>query len=316
MLHPQQGRQAREHHFRKSAKVSKKDGSTEEGTSKDEAVSQNKKGIAFMNNAERTRKKFGVKHLWALPILCLVAAQGFAQDPLKALPQNYKLQFENEWVKVTRVHYGPHEKLPAHGHTQTASAYVYLNDSGPVVFKHIGLAYGAVTRPATKAGSFRLYSGLTEIHEVENLSELPSEFLRVEFKTEPINDKSLRGRFYRETYPAGENFQKVQFENEQIRITRLVCVKGKPLKISTDSAEPALFVALTRSNLDLSEGRLSLSASLNEGQTLWITTGQGKTFSNSNLSNEPVELLRFDFKTKPLSKEMLEEDKKHQHPEK
>lgn len=267
-----------------------------------------------MNRIEHTGKKFGMRIVRALAILCLFTAQAFAQDPVKTLPQNYKLQFENDWVKVTQVHYGPHEKLPAHRHTQTASAYVYLNDSGPVVFKHIGLAYGAVTRPATKAGSFRLYSGLTEMHEVENLSELPSEFLRVEFKTEPINDKSLRGRFYREAYPPGESFQKVQFENEQIRITRLVCVKGKPLKISTDSTEPALFVALTRSNLDLSEGRLSLSASLNEGQTLWITTGQGKTFSNSNLSDEPVELLRFDFKTKPLSKEMLEKDKQHEHP--
>jgi len=268
-----------------------------------------------MSKDERTEKTFGVKHLCALGIVCLLTAQGFAQDPSKTLPQNYKLQFENEWVKVTRVHYGPHEKLPAHGHTQTASAYVYLNDSGPVVFKHIGLAYGAVTRPATKAGSFRLYRGLTEIHEVENLSELPSDFLRVEFKTEPINDKSLQGRFFREPYPAGENFQKVQFENEQTRITRLVCVKGKPLKISTGSAEPALFVALTSSKLDLNEGRLALTSSLDAGQTLWIASNQVKTLLNSNLSNEPVELLRFDFKTKPLSKEMLEEDKKHQHSE-
>jgi hypothetical protein len=269
-----------------------------------------------MSKYQRTEKTFGVKHLCALGILCLLTAQGFAQDPSKTLPQNYRLQFENEWVKVTRVHYGPHEKLPAHRHTQTASAYVYLNDSGPVVFNHIGLEYGAVTRPATKAGSFRLYRGLQEMHEVENLSDLPSDFLRVEFRTEPVNDKSLRGRFYRETYPSGESFQKVQFENEQIRITRLVCVKGKPLKISTGSAEPALLVALTSSNLDLSEGRLALTSSLDPGQTLWIASNQVKTLSNSNLSAEPVELLRFDFKTKPLSKEILEQDKKHEHLEK
>ena len=57
-----------------------------------------------------------------------------------------------------RVHYGPHEKIPAHDHTERAAAYVYLNDGGPVIFKHIGLDYGPVTRPATKAGSFRLYN--------------------------------------------------------------------------------------------------------------------------------------------------------------
>lgn len=256
----------------------------------------------------------GMKQLSTLAVLCLLSTLATGQDPTKTLPNNYKLQFENEWVKVTRVHYGPHEKLPSHRHTQTASAYVYFNDSGPVVFKHIGLDYGAVTRPATKAGSFRLYRGLTEMHEVENLSELPSDFLRVEFKTEPINDKSLRGRFFREASPPGESVQKVQFENEQIRITRIVCAKGKPLKISTATAEPALLIALTASNLDAKKESILLSSSLDQGKTLWLPVGQQRMVSNNSLTNELVELLRFDFKTKPLPKEMLEP--KHQHAEK
>jgi hypothetical protein len=65
-----------------------------------------------------------------------------AQDPMKVAPQAYKLEFENEWVKVVRVHYGPRENIPAHNHTERASAYVYLSDGGPVIFKHIGLEYG------------------------------------------------------------------------------------------------------------------------------------------------------------------------------
>src|SRR5262245_23127432 len=177
--------------------------------------------------------------------LCLVSRVP-AQDPTRTLPDAYSLQFENDWVKVTRVHYAPHEKLPKHAHTQSGSAYVYLNDSGPVVFKHIDLPYGAVTRPPTKAGSFRLYRGLKEIHEVENQSDLPSDFLRVEFKTAPVNDKTLMGRFFREAYPPNENFSKIQFENEQIRITRLVCAAGKSIDVSTGRAEPSLLVALTQ----------------------------------------------------------------------
>jgi quercetin dioxygenase-like cupin family protein len=247
----------------------------------------------------------------ALVTLCLFSAQALAQDPLTALPQNYKLQFENDWVKVTRVHYGPHEKLPAHQHTQTASAYVYLNDGGPVVFKHIGLAYGAITRPATKAGSFRLFPGLQEIHEVENLSELPSDFLRVEFKTEPLDTRNLHGRFYRESYPATENFQKVQFENEQVRITRLVCAAGGRVELSTSPTEPALLVALTPSNLRAGK---SAALTLEAGQTSWIAPNQQRRLENTG--NAPAELLRFDFKTKPLSKDALEKDKKHEHPEK
>ena len=72
-----------------------------------------------------------------------------------------------------------------------ASAYVYLNDSGPVLFKHVGKDSFSITRPATKTGSFRLFRAVQEIHEVENKSELPSDFLRVEFKTEPKDENEL-----------------------------------------------------------------------------------------------------------------------------
>jgi hypothetical protein len=246
-------------------------------------------------------------------IISLLAVNAPAQDPLKLLPQAYKLQFENDWVKVVRVHYAPKEKLPAHEHTQTASAYVYLNDGGPVVFNHIDQSYGAVTRPATKAGSFRLYRGLQELHEVENKSDLPSDFLRVEFKTEPLNEKSLKGRYYREEYPAGENFQKVQFENEQIRITRLVCAPGKKLDISTGSSEPTLLIALTPTELKVNRVKArSARLTLGLGQSRWIDLSQQEQLENTG--SRQAEMLRFDFKTKPLSKEMLEKIKKHEHP--
>ena len=254
------------------------------------------------------------RHLLACTVISFFISQAHAQDPLKTLPQAYKLQFENEWVKVSRVHYAPHEKLPAHQHTLSASAYVYLNDSGPVVFKHLDLPYGAVTRQPTKDGTFRLYQGLKEIHEVENLSDLPSDFLRVEFKTEPLGEKTLRGRFHRETYPAGENFQKVQFENEQIRITRLVCAQGKTLQFGKNPTEPALLIALTPSNFDMKVKNKATKLALDKGQTFWLASGQEERLMTAG--PQPVELLRFDFKTKPLSKEMLEGDKKHQHPDK
>lgn len=267
-----------------------------------------------MYSIDRNQKRLRLTLTSSVAAVCLLIGQAFAQDPLKTLPQAYKLQLENEWVKVTRVHYAPHEKLPPHQHTLTGSAYVYLNDGGPVVFKHLDLPYGAVTRPATKAGSFRLYGGLKEIHEVENLSELPSDFLRVEFKTEPVNERTLRGRFYRQTYPASENFEKVQFENEQVRITRVVWAAGKKVEIST-AAAPALLVALVPSNLKLREAKgKPASLKLVAGTTRWIAPARQASFENTG--NEPAELLRFDFKTKPLSKDILEKDKKHEHSEK
>ena len=246
-------------------------------------------------------------------IICLLAVTALAQDPFKVAPQAYKLQFENEWVKVTRVRYAPREKVPAHEHTPTASAYVYLNDGGPVVFNHIDKSYGAVTRPATKAGSFRVYRGLQELHEVENKSDLPSEFLRVEFKTDPVDEKTLKGKFHREEYPAGENFQKVQFENEQIRITRLVCAVGKKLDTSTSASEPSLFIALSPADFKMSGGKSKAKKiKLGLGQERWVALNQQEQLENTG--STPAELLRFDFKTRLLTKEELEKNKKHEHP--
>lgn len=232
-------------------------------------------------------------------ILLLLAVAASAQDPLKIAPRAYKLEFENEWVKVVRVHYGPLEKIPAHDHTERAAAYIYLNDGGPVIFKHIGLAYGAVTRPATKAGSFRLYKGLKEVHEVENTSDLPSDFLRVEFKTLMVDEKTLRGRFHREPWPAGENYQKAQFEDEQIRVTRLVCAPGKRFDVPAGASGPALLITLAPARLSVIEPKgKAPKLKLGLGQTGWQPAG--KQAQLESFGGAPAELLRFEFKTKPV----------------
>ncbi|MFY9557663.1 MAG: hypothetical protein WAV47_23395 [Blastocatellia bacterium] len=265
-----------------------------------------------MKLIERNQIKSSLNHICVLTVICFFVTQAFAQDPLKLLPHAYKLEFENDWVKVTRVHYAPHEKLPPHQHTQTASAYVYLNDGGPVVFNHIGHTNYPVTRRETKAGAFRLYRALQEIHEVQNLSDLPSDFLRVEIKTELVEDNTFGGRFYRVATPSGENLQKTQFDDKQVRITRLICASGKSLELTTSPTEPALLVALVPSDLKVYEGKGGFEKlKLEMGKTRWIAAGQQQKFQNTG--SEPAELLRFDFKTKPLSKEALEKNKKDEH---
>lgn len=245
--------------------------------------------------------------------LLATPARGLAEDALVAAPQAYKLQSENDWVKLVRVRYAPHERIPAHDHNPTAAAYVYLNDSGPVVFNHLDKEYGAVTRAATKAGSFRIYFGIQELHEVVNTSPLPSEFLRVEFKTEPKNEMSLKGRFFREPNPEGVNVEKIHFDNEQVRITRLIAVAGKPMTVATKPGEPALLVALADLDLVAQRGegaRSPLRIAL--GHTEWV--GANERVALENAGAQPAELLRFDFKTRPLTPEELrQKTKKHEH---
>ena len=218
-----------------------------------------------------------------------------AQDPLIVLPDAYKKQFENEWVRVVRVHYPPHAKLPAHAHNALPAAYVYLNDGGPVLFKHIDASYGPATRPPTKAGSFRVFRGLEEIHEVENPSELPSDFVRVEFKTDPVDARTLRGRYFRPAAAGGENLEHVQFENAQVRITHVICAPGRPLRLTAGASEPSLLIAFQAARFRDDTSTVSLRI----GQERWMPAGS--TVTLENLGPEPRELLRFDFKTGPAA---------------
>jgi tetratricopeptide (TPR) repeat protein len=252
-----------------------------------------------------------MKYFFLPFIYCLTVCSALAQDPVKTAPDAYKTTFENEYVKVQRVHYAPRVKLPEHDHTAFATAYVYLNDAGSVAFKHIGLSYGAVTRPAVKAGSFRLYKGVKETHAVENLSDTPSDFLRVEFKTEPGSaPNSLRGKFFRDEIAPGENFQKIQFENEQVRVTRLVCAAGKNCLEVANATEPILFVVLTAAQFKLAKTK---NFKMLPGDTHWVAAG--KSVAGENTGKNAAELLRFDFKTAPLKLlKTIAPEKPHAHP--
>jgi predicted metal-dependent enzyme (double-stranded beta helix superfamily) len=249
-------------------------------------------------NAAGGRFKKGRTALFAIIMPALLFPAAFSQEATQTAPWAYKLRFENEWVRVIRVHYEPREKIPAHAHTKWPCVYVYLNDGGPIIFRHKGWDHPELTRPATKAGGIRISptTAVNEVHEVENPTDIPSDFLRVEFKTKPVGRESLRGRFYREEYPAGENFRQVQFENEQIRVTRLICAPHKSLDVTASLSEPALFVLLSVSRLRTKS--TVKQTTLEPGQTIWMVGGQHERFEN--LGDTPLELLRLDLRTAPV----------------
>jgi hypothetical protein len=216
--------------------------------------------------------------LSSLAVLALgPAPAAWAQDPLKILPGSYRLDFENEWVRVVHVRYEAHATLPAHDHPRVPTAFVYLNDSGPVLFKHIGLSYGVIGRPATVAGAVRLARAVQEIHEVENPGDSPSEFLRVELKRMPM-DTPLRGRFYPESHPPGENLSKLQFESDDLRMARRACAPEIPCDLSA-GAEPALLIALSGAEL---------------GRSQWLGPREKRVVRNKETF--PAEFLVFEFR--------------------
>jgi hypothetical protein len=209
------------------------------------------------------------------------------QEGATTLPANYKVQFENAWVKVTAVRYEPFQKLPGHTHTPNPSAYVYLNDGPPVKFSHIGGHNVVATRPATRAGAFRVYQGLEEVHAVENTGDTASEFLRVELKTLALEPKAFRGKFER---PAAASQQSVvHIDHTQVRISRHWVQPGQALPVST-AAEPSLLIAL------------AAGSEFRPGQEKWIPPAN--TVRVHNTSATPIDFLQFEFKTRPVTSEV------------
>ena len=189
-----------------------------------------------------------------------------AQDPTKALPDSYKVQFENDFARVVRVHYAAGAKLAEHTHPAGTTIYVYLNDSDGVVFKHSGNNNRAVTRPPVKAGAIRISTGPEEHHTAENSSKEPTDFLRIWLKTEQAGGRNSR------RMPPTEN----EFSNKQMRITRIALEQHDEQTIT--AREPALLIELP------------------SGHEQWLDAGASRPIANHDPGT--VNYVRIDFLTK------------------
>lgn len=98
-------------------------------------------------------------------ILCLLPNFAEAQDPTKVAPKQYKMRFENQWVQVVDVHYGPHEKSAMHEHP--AGVVVNLT-AGHLRFTDQN---GKVQEVYSLAGESRWFPPVR--HTVENIGNEP-----------------------------------------------------------------------------------------------------------------------------------------------
>ncbi|MEO8025791.1 MAG: hypothetical protein ABI823_04935 [Bryobacteraceae bacterium] len=154
------------------------------------------------------------------------------QSPFVAAPDHYKLEFENEWVQVVRVSYGPHGNSPMHDHPEQPTVMIYTTDGAPLKFKHKdGMV---VNRPTVKANGIRFTRGAAESHIVEYQGDQPSEYLRVELKTDPLD------RPERDVRIAPQD--RTPYENGQLRILRVQCAAEAACPASMHPEDPAVVV--------------------------------------------------------------------------
>jgi hypothetical protein len=114
-------------------------------------------------------------------LLVASALPTVAQDAVKVDPKHYKVEFENDQVRVLRITYGPHEKSVMHGHP--AGVVVFLTD----LYAKFTLPDGTTQVVSAKAGTTQwLAAGQ---HQPENLRDEFLELIQIEFKEKPATGK-------------------------------------------------------------------------------------------------------------------------------
>jgi len=95
-------------------------------------------------------------------------------DPVTLDSDHYRVELENEKVRVLRVRYGPHEKSVMHEHP----ACIQVN----LTIAHLKVTYsdGRIESTHSKAGQVSLLP--PSEHLPENLSDFPYEAIAIELK--------------------------------------------------------------------------------------------------------------------------------------
>lgn len=127
------------------------------------------------NSASRLATMGGLALLGASALLAGAAAS--AQDAVKVDAKHYKVEFENDQVRVLRITYGPHEKSAMHSHP--AGVVVFLNDA----HAKFTMLDGKTQDVVAKAGTVQWSEPTT--HLPENLGDKGFEVIQVELKTKP-----------------------------------------------------------------------------------------------------------------------------------
>jgi len=125
--------------------------------------------------------------------ICATSASAFwvqrSPAPVPDAPvadsSHYKVEFENEFVRVIRVVFGPHTKMVVHQHPAPGAIIVTIRNQDALITAPDGTSREVHYR----AGEFR-WAGSTpgldrssqSAHQEENLSDEPFESIRIEPK--------------------------------------------------------------------------------------------------------------------------------------
>ncbi len=95
-------------------------------------------------------------------------------------------------------------------------------------------------RPPVKAGTIRFAHAAPETHSVEYLGDIPTEYVRIELRTEPLDIPFRDVRIPPAALDPSKSTVRKEYENGQIRILRVVCAGGQKCPESENPDDPSI----------------------------------------------------------------------------
>jgi beta-alanine degradation protein BauB len=212
--------------------------------------------------------------------VALAAVTAFAQDVVKLAPDQAKVVFENDRVRVLHFTESGHSKLPMHSHP----AYVtvgFTTDHSKYTFPD-----GKTSDDRTKAGGVTYSKGIT--HAYENLSGTASESVMVELK----KPGAAAAKTTLDPVKLDSKHYKVVLENDQVRVLRATYGPHEKSVMHEHPASVAVFMKDSHVKFNLADGTSQEVVSKAHDAT-WSDAGKHLP---ENLGDKPIDVIVIELK--------------------
>ena len=160
------------------------------------------------------------------------------EDALTAAPGNYKLVYENGYVRIIRSQAKPGERSPLHRHSSLPLLEVILSD-GPFVLL---LEDGRRIERRGSLGDISYNPVSSGPHQIENPGTSYNMAIRIELKTKPgIKQPPLPARDAAKVDP---KHYTVELDNEHFRVLRATYAAGERSPTHQHSRHPFVMIFL------------------------------------------------------------------------
>jgi len=215
-----------------------------------------------------------------LTFIALTAPVALAQDPVKVDANHYKVMFENDQVRVLRIHYNPREKSVMHEHP--ASVVVFLSASKT----RFSLPDGSATTNGGKAGQIT-FSDAGK-HLPEDIGTTPVEAVLVELKGKP----GMGSAVALDPVKIDPTRHKLEVENDKVRVLRIKIKAGDTTKQHEHPNGVAIFLTDVKTSFTRGDGT-TREGTNKRGEAIWAAA---EKHTVKNVARQAAEIILVELK--------------------